>query len=49
MNDGKERSYEVRPLIEERLRTLSKGDSVVLLVDDEDKVTDVAFMKDKQK
>ena len=48
-NDGKERSYEVRPLIEERLKTLSKGDSVVLLVDDENKVTDVAFLQGKQK
>lgn len=41
--DGKERSYEVRPLIQPRLGTLAKGDAAVLLVDDESKVTDVAF------
>lgn len=41
--DGKERSYPVRPLIQQRLTAVSKGDSVVLLVDDEQKVTDVAF------
>lgn len=41
--DGKEHSYEVRPLIQERLGTLAKGDAATLLVDDENKVTDVAF------
>ena len=41
--DGKERSYEVRPLIQPRLSELSKGDTAVLLVDNEQKVTDVAF------
>jgi hypothetical protein len=41
--DGKEHSYEVRPLIQQRLGTLAKGDTAVLLVDDENKVTDVAF------
>jgi translation initiation factor IF-1 len=42
--DGKEHTYEVRPLIQERLTKLSKGDAVVLLVDDEKKVTDVSFV-----
>ena len=45
--DGKEHSYQVRPLVQQRLGTLSKGDAVVLLVDDENKVTDVAFVPDK--
>ena len=38
-----ERAYEVRPLAERRLTNLSKGDAVVLLVDEEHKVTDVAI------
>ncbi len=42
--DGKVHSYEVRPLIQPRLGTLAKGDAAVLLVDEENKVTDVAFM-----
>jgi hypothetical protein len=33
----------VRPLAQRRPTTLSKGDAVVLLVDDENKVTDVAI------
>ncbi len=41
---GKEHSYEVRPLIQQRLATLSKGDTAVFLVDEEGKVTDVAFV-----
>ena len=41
--DGKEHAYQVRPLIQPRLGTLSKGDAAVLLVDEENKVTDVAF------
>lgn len=41
--DGKEHPYQVRPLIQQRLGTLAKGDAAVLLVDDENKVTDVAF------
>jgi hypothetical protein len=47
--DGKEHSYQVRPLIQPRLATLSKGDAAVLLVDDENKVTDVAFVPDRTK
>ena len=42
--DGKAHTYEVRPLIQERLAKLSKGDAVVLLVDDEKKVTDMSFV-----
>jgi hypothetical protein len=41
---GKEHSYEVRPLIQQRVAALSKGDTAVLLVDEEGKVTDVAFV-----
>jgi TusA-related sulfurtransferase len=41
--EGEERRYEVRPLAQLRLTKLSKGDAVVLLVDDEGKVTDVAI------
>ena len=41
--DAGEHVYEVRPLAERRLTKLSKGDAVVLLVDDENKVTDVAI------
>jgi len=41
--DGKEHSYQVRSLIQPRLATLSTGDAAVLLVDEENKVTDVAF------
>jgi hypothetical protein len=42
--EGNEQPYEVRPLIQHRLAHLSKGDAVVLLVDEENKVTDVAFV-----
>jgi hypothetical protein len=41
--DAGEHVYEVRPLAERRLTKLSKGDAVVLLLDDENKVTDVAI------
>ena len=41
--DGKEHVYEARPLIQERLAQLSRGQSATLLVDAEQKVTDVAF------
>lgn len=41
--DGKEHSYEVRPLVQPRLATLANGDATVLLVDEENKVTDIAF------
>jgi hypothetical protein len=40
---GEERRYEVRPLIQQRMQQLTKGDEAVLLMDDENKVTDVAI------
>jgi hypothetical protein len=40
--DSGEYAYEVRPLAQRRLANLFKGDAVVLLVDDDNKVTDVA-------
>jgi hypothetical protein len=44
--DGEEEhQYEVRPLIQEKFKKLSSGQEVVLFVDDEDKVTDVAFVE----
>ncbi len=44
--DGKkEHQYEVRSLIQEKFKKLSSGQEVVLIVDDEDKVTDVAFLE----
>ncbi|TKS58543.1 MAG: hypothetical protein EWM73_03486 [Nitrospira sp.] len=45
--DGNEQSYEVRPLIQPRLAKLSKGDTAVLLVDEENKGADVAFVPKK--
>jgi hypothetical protein len=41
-DEGK-KTYEVRPLAQRRLIHLSKGDAVVLLVDEDNKVTDVAI------
>jgi hypothetical protein len=41
--EGKDHLYEVRPLAQLRLVKLSHGDQVILLVDDEGKVTDVAI------
>jgi len=41
--EGEDQPYEVRPLAQLRLVTLSYGDEVILLVDDEGKVTDVAI------
>jgi len=46
--DGKEHVYEARPLIQERLGQLSRGQSATLLVDDEQKVTDVAFSQSEK-
>jgi hypothetical protein len=43
--DGKEHVYAARPLIQERLAQLSRGQSATLLVDAEQKVTDVAFRR----
>jgi len=47
--DGNEHLYEVRRLIQPRLAKLSKGDAAVLLVDEENKVADVAFVPGAQK
>ncbi len=47
--NGKAESYEVRPLIQERLKTLSTGDAAVLFVDQERKVTDAAFVPREHK
>jgi hypothetical protein len=41
--DGKEQQYEVRPFVQQRLKGLVKGDTVVLLVDEENQVGDVAI------
>ena len=40
--DGKEQRYEVRPFAQQRLKGLAKGDAVVLLVDEENQVGDIA-------
>jgi translation initiation factor IF-1 len=42
-SDGKEHPYEVWPLVKDKLSSLAKGDSVVLLLDHENKVLDVAI------
>ena len=47
--DSTEHSYQVRPLIQPRLATFSKGAAAVLLVDEENKVTDVAFVPGETK
>ena len=41
--DGKEYVYEARPIIQERLAQLSRGQSATLLVDEEQQVMDVSF------
>jgi len=40
--DGKEQPFEVRPLIREKMATLPKGKAVVLLIDGDNQVADVA-------
>ena len=45
---GNEQSYEVRPLVQERLAKLSRGDSATLLVDEEHKVADVSFNRSEK-
>lgn len=47
-NDGKERHVEIRPFVEEKLGNLPKGKSLILLLDDENKVTDVAIPSESQ-
>lgn len=39
--DGKEQVYEVRPYLQEKLAK-AQGHSVVVMLDDEDKIADVA-------
>jgi hypothetical protein len=41
--DGKEQSFKVRPLILERLAKVARGQSAILLIDDEHQVADVSF------
>ena len=40
--DGKEQQYQVRPFAQQRLKPLAKGDAIVLLVDEENQVGDLA-------
>jgi hypothetical protein len=47
--NGKEHSYEVCPIIQPRRATLSEGDTAMLLVDKEKKVTDDAFVPERTK
>ena len=42
--DGKEGAYEVHQPVQEKLSKVSKGQSVVLMLDSDDKVMDVAFL-----
>ncbi len=42
--EGQERSFEVHRVMHERISKLQKGDSVILLVDDENKVVDIAVL-----
>jgi hypothetical protein len=41
--DGKEKPYEVRSLMKDKMGKLSKGETVVLLIDGDNKVVDVAI------
>lgn len=47
--DGREQHVEVRPFVEEKLGNLPKGKSVILLLDEENKVTDVAIPPEPQR
>lgn len=46
--EGKEQHLEIRPFVEERLAKVTQGKSVILLLDDENKVTDVAVPPDSK-
>ena len=46
--DGHEKHYEVRPLILPRVKTLSTGDAVVLMLDADNQVADIAFLPSKK-
>jgi hypothetical protein len=41
-SDGQEQSFETRPYVREKLTALPGGSSIILLIDDEDKVADLA-------
>ena len=41
--DGKEQQYEVRPYVQQRVKGLAKGDAIILLVDEETQVGDIAI------
>lgn len=45
--DGREQQYEVRPFVEERLAKVPQNGDVILLLDGENKVTDVAVPPSK--
>ena len=47
--EGNERRYDVRPLVRQRMEQLSTGDEAVLLMDDENNVTDVAIPRHVRK
>lgn len=42
-DDGKAQQYEVRPFVQTRLKDVAKGQTVVLLVDEENQVGDIAL------
>ncbi len=46
---GREETYKVRPLVEPLLKGISKGSSVILMIDNEQMVTDVAIPPDPGK
>jgi len=46
---GHKQAYEARPSIQARLGTLVKGDAETLLLDADNKVTDVAFVPHGQR
>jgi hypothetical protein len=41
--DSRDLTMDVRPFLRDKVETLSVGDNVILLLDDEDKIADVAF------
>lgn len=44
MANGQEKQYEVRPLIQKKVKKLSLGQTAVLFIDEEEKVTDVSSL-----
>ncbi|HET7058948.1 MAG TPA: hypothetical protein VFI05_09450 [Nitrospiraceae bacterium] len=48
MPDGKEQPYQIRSLMRDKMEKLAKGEAVVLLVDDENKVVDMAIPPQKR-